>query len=278
MSFKKLYLPLNFDDESIFWSLRESIFDSNCNKHENWVMHNKKLYDSYSLFELNSSFKNTPIISSVTTTNKIQDEWANFGEKYSGSVIDKFIFGKEIPVSFSKEVEPKNYRIKCDNLVTSNKEYQITNRIKGFVYLKKLWHSLINCKLNFWSESKWADMTPGEVDFIEDIHNLQNYMPASINALSSEEIHNCRKLTSPEFSAIGLKKPDLSKWKNNILKINHNQTENKKSSKKYKAPFDFVNSGWKAIKADNQTSEIKKSKLKAKKKTSSNKSCLLEIS
>lgn len=121
-------------------------------------------------------------------------------------------------------------------------------------------------------------MTPGEIDFIEDIHKLQNYIPKCINAISSEETHNCRKLTSPEFSAVGVKKPDLSKWKNNILKVDNNQTDHKKSVKKYKTPFDFISQNWTVDENAKQRSEIKKAKLKSKKKTGSNKSFIINKS
>ena len=270
MNSKKLCLPLNFVDDE-YWSLKDSLINSNIQISNKCTNYDSNYLSLCSVSELNLLLKNTPIISNEAVTNKIMNEWEKFGEQYSGSIIDKLIFGKKDHLNF-KAVEPNNQLTNSDNLVSSKENYQIRNRIKGFVYLKKLWNSFIECKLNFTTKSKWEGMTTGEVDFIEDIHNLQNYMPKALSSSHSNIAINFRKMTSPEFSKIGIQKPDLTKWKINIINAcDEKPNECIISSRKFNVPFDFNK-----INESNITSKISKvgkSKLK-KKKSKINKNIL----
>ena len=187
MNDKKLCLDCKFNDENKSWSLRNSIISSSVLKRDSNNKSNAAYYDLFSLSELSIFLKNTPLNVSEGSVYKFNNYWARFGEKYSGSKIDQIIFK---PQSSQNTDWDANYEFEnaiIGSLTSLKVDDQIGNRWKGFSYLKKLWHSLKDWGLNFSNKSKWNGMTPQEIEFIEDIHNLQNYKPISINFIHTEE-------------------------------------------------------------------------------------------
>lgn len=109
-----------------------------------------------------------------------------YGETYAGTAIDRAVFGN---TGSSSTFCRQFFDVSDFNLEIStvpDEKTQLENRRRGFLYLKNLCGTLTTTKLNFEAESKWKGMTPGEVEFIEDIHNLQNFKPIMVPALEKE--------------------------------------------------------------------------------------------
>ena len=139
--------------------------------------------------------------------------WSKFEEKYSGSKIDQIIFGSNSWVNNSAFDEMVYKDAIIRSLVSPNNYEQMSNRRKGLSYLKNLWNSIKDWSVNYEQKSNQDNLTPKDVEFLEEIHKFQNYKPTSINLNNYEEIRKSSDLSIPHHSEIFLKKPDLSKWK-----------------------------------------------------------------
>lgn len=134
------------------------------------------------------------------------------------------IFGKANPEEYVGESD----LVGADKLQieTAGDQYlQMENRKSGFLYLKNLCNTLIKTDLVFNKSSKCPGMTPGEVEFLEDIQNLQNYKPIMVPQETKESTKEqlSRKNTIT-------KKPDLSKWKPRKMSYKDPEFENQRDS------------------------------------------------
>lgn len=169
--------------------------------------------DSYFGLSLTDNKKywwNTP--NRITPSNGVLGVTTEtYDEIYSGSVIDRIIFSQGVSEG---HVTPANEPAIITCVEVSKllpEKAQLENRVNGLIYLKKLWNSFKKWDLTFPESSKYPGLTKGEIEFLEDVNNLQNYKPIQNHELDNE-VSNDHNLTQLP-SEIVAKKPDLSKWK-----------------------------------------------------------------